>query len=481
MAAPRVTVITATMATFRPERRRGLDEVYRDLLAQTEQRFEWVIVTDGPEEALAADIAALGDSRIRLLGSPPSHHRYKAIGRHYGGYHQKALGVRAAAGDLICHVDDDNRIAPGYLKTLADTIESNQLDFAICAIKTDYRAAPVLRPKPPFPVYTSSGFDVLCMMIRRRFVEDVGGWPEYGGKNEPLGNRGDDEALLRIIITKGKYQIIDDVLGYHRTLPPAGRRHFVVSFPKAGRTWMRFLLGNYIRASFGLDVSDAQCLEVESLTTSRPGWPTIVVTHDRRCDELPVSKLVRNIDQFRGEAVTLLVRDPRDIVVSWYFERTRRYEKLWGKRADDSADLSAFIRSEYGIALVLRWMQDWGEQLDVPARVKWFRYEDFRTDPLHVARSVLEWLEVGNVDEGALSTAIAASSFDAMRALEASGASGSRRLTPGDPNDPESFKLRRGVVGGYRDYLQEQDIAYIEERMARDLPGCFGYKPCRSL
>lgn len=218
MNAPRVSVITATMAPFKLERMAGLAHVYRDLKTQTEQNFEWLVVTDGPEDALVAAIENLEDPRVRLLGSPPSHARYKAMKKHYGGYHQKAIGFRAAAADLICHFDDDNRIAPNYLERLADTIEGEELDFAICSIKTDWQAAPVLRPKPPFPVYTASGFDVLCLMIRRQFVAELGGWPEYGGTIEPIGSLGDDETLLRIIIDKGRYRIIDDVLGYHRSL-----------------------------------------------------------------------------------------------------------------------------------------------------------------------------------------------------------------------------------------------------------------------
>jgi glycosyltransferase involved in cell wall biosynthesis len=163
-------------------------------------------------------VAMLRDRRVHLLGSPPSHARYRAMGKHYGGYHQKAIGFRAATADLVCHVDDDNRIHPHYLQRLADAVEGDRLDFAICWIKTDWKAAPILRLQPPFPVYTEHGFDVLCLMIRRQFVASLGGWPEYGGAIEPIGTLGDDETLLRMIIERGRYRIIEEVLGYHRTV-----------------------------------------------------------------------------------------------------------------------------------------------------------------------------------------------------------------------------------------------------------------------
>jgi hypothetical protein len=55
-------------------------------------------------------------------------------------------------------------------------------------------------------------------MIRKAFVEGLGGWPEYGGAIEPIGRLGDDETLLRIIIERGRYKIIEEILGYHRRI-----------------------------------------------------------------------------------------------------------------------------------------------------------------------------------------------------------------------------------------------------------------------
>lgn len=114
-AVPPISVITATMATFRPERRETLQQIWEDLRSQTYQDWEWLIVTDGPEGALAGWVDRLDDARVRLLGTPESHHRFKALGMQYAGYVQKAEGVRRARGELIVQVDDDNRIYSTYL------------------------------------------------------------------------------------------------------------------------------------------------------------------------------------------------------------------------------------------------------------------------------------------------------------------------------------------------------------------------------
>jgi hypothetical protein len=48
-------------------------------------------------------------------------------------------------------------------------------------------------------------------------------------------------------------------------------------------------------------------------------------------------------------------------------------------------------------------------------------------------------------------------------------------LQPGDARDPESFKVRRGKIGGYIDYLEQEDMAYVAEVM-RELDPRFGYQ-----
>ncbi|TIP61683.1 MAG: hypothetical protein E5X55_36270 [Mesorhizobium sp.] len=40
-------------------------------------------------------------------------------------------------------------------------------------------------------------------------------------------------------------------------------------------------------------------------------------------------------------------------------------------------------------------------------------------------------------------------------------------MQPRDPDDPESFKVRKGKVGGYLDYLSTDDVAFCDDVLAR--------------
>jgi hypothetical protein len=50
-----------------------------------------------------------------------------------------------------------------------------------------------------------------------------------------------------------------------------------------------------------------------------------------------------------------------------------------------------------------------------------------------------------------------------------------RRLRPGSLDDEESFKTRRGKVGGFADYLSPEDVAFVEEKVRGELDPLFGY------
>ena len=62
-----------------------------------------------------------------------------------------------------------------------------------------------------------------------------------------------------------------------------------------------------------------------------------------------------------------------------------------------------------------------------------------------------------------------------MRKMEASLEYDRQLLQPSDVNDPESYKVRRGKIGGYVDYLEPSDIEYADQAMAA-LDRRFGYQ-----
>jgi alcohol sulfotransferase len=81
-------------------------------------------------------------------------------------------------------------------------------------------------------------------------------------------------------------------------------------------------------------------------------------------------------------------------------------------------------------------------------------------------------------EEAEVKGAVDFASFDNLKQLEAKDAfsGGTKRLTPGDASNPDSFKVRRAKVGGFRDYFDDEQVRQIEAYIRGNLAPSFGYE-----
>jgi hypothetical protein len=212
----------------------------------------------------------------------------------------------------------------------------------------------------------------------------------------------------------------------------------VISFPKSGRTWLRVMLDDIgAVARFCHDGSDYR--------------------EQRPFHELPPDKSAHC-----AKTVLLLVRDPRDAVVSGYFQVTRRLNM-------DVGSLSNFIRNpRYGIHKNCHFNILWFSAAHAIKRFGILTYEQMHNSPSVAVRAVAKFLGT-NIDGETAETVTSNRSFERMQAAEATGGFTTcygNILRPGNPEDRESFKVRRGVIGGYRDYLSESDRSCCEAILA---------------
>ena len=77
--------------------------------------------------------------------------------------------------------------------------------------------------------------------------------------------------------------------------------------------------------------------------------------------------------------------------------------------------------------------------------------------------------------DGEIQEAVDFGSFDNLRKLESEGFFRSGGLTLRNPKDPESFKVRRAKVGGYRDYFTPEQADELEELVRTHLSPSLGY------
>lgn len=253
----------------------------------------------------------------------------------------------------------------------------------------------------------------------------------------------------------------------------------IISFPKCGRTWLRLLIGKALSLHFGLEANGltSELLEISELHRLHPRIPLIEVTHDDNPHHKCPYELSTDKRRYRGKKVILLVRDPRDVIVSNYFEYTKRKGKHYAGDDNYQDDLSSYLRYERGsLDSFIRFYNIWARNRHIPSHFRLVRYEDMHEDAARELRRVLEFLGFSRVGDVVVHEAVQFASFENMHKMEAQDALQSNRLRPGDKNDPESYKTRRGKVGGYVDYLSKEDIIYLDQRIRAQLDSCYGYQ-----
>ena len=170
---------------------------------------------------------------------------------------------------------------------------------------------------------------------------------------------------------------------------------------------------------------------------------------------------------YPGERVVFLHRDPRDTAVSGFFQKKLRLSNGY------EGSLSTFIRDpclglEKIIVFNLAWLEA-GPSMDCPFAS--IQYERLMRSPLSGVDSMVCWLCPQRVFEAdQLKKVVEESSFSAMQKQERDGVLGKKYgsiLSPKDPMNQESYKVRRGVIGGYRDYFSGDDLAFADQLLSR--------------
>ena len=254
----------------------------------------------------------------------------------------------------------------------------------------------------------------------------------------------------------------------------SGGDAIILSIPKSGRTWLRAFLCAYFCRRFGLEFT------LRPGRYDLPGFPRVVFSHDLfehrtkadRWDRVRGKYLVPRRELKRAKII-LLARDPRDCFVSLYLQLTRRDPNAPAKLRQKS--VSEMLRDEkFGMCAIISTMNHWLNEFSDRNNFTLVRYEALRAMPAEHFRDLLAALGEPTPDTNIFQEALEFSRFENMQKLEAAGAFDSNILHPGDVRDPESFKVRRGKVGGYREYLSAEDQRFAAAAMA-ELDRRFGY------
>lgn len=225
---------------------------------------------------------------------------------------------------------------------------------------------------------------------------------------------------------------------------------FLVSFPKSGNTWLRFILGYYYYPeTCSFNTIDALLPDIHYNPDAISGMS------ERRFikSHFPYSKLHQTE---KYSKVVYVVRDGRDVMVSYYF-----YLKRGGVFSEDISFEDALVIMEQATLFeysnwsmhVESWLTSGHSDLHL------IRYEDLLDDPLGVAMGLFEF--IGDpADPGKLQEALAQSDFKSLREKEEK----MNDFWRGKPADPSIRFIRKGRKRDWENHFSEQQARQFYER-----------------
>ena len=252
----------------------------------------------------------------------------------------------------------------------------------------------------------------------------------------------------------------------------------IVSFGKSGRTWLRVMMSRFFQTKYGL--AERHLVGFDNLHRLNAAIPRMFFTHDNYTKDYTGNRDSK-ID-YAGKKVVLLVRHPADVAVSQFFQWQYRMKpnkvglNRYPERGND-LPIFDFVTQEWaGLDRTIDFMNGWANEADRTDDLLVVRYEDMRAHPERILAQIMAFIgSPGTEDE--IKEAVAFASFDNMRKMETNSTfwQSGGRMRPRDASNPKSFKTRRGKVGGYRDYFDDDEVAEIERLVEQQLSPVFGY------
>ncbi len=259
----------------------------------------------------------------------------------------------------------------------------------------------------------------------------------------------------------------------------------IIAHPKSGNTWLKVMLTRLYSLRHG--IAEKDFARYPTLADRNPAIPRFAATNGWYSYERAIGDKLQpgaGDSPLRHKPVVLLARNPLDIAVSWFFQFTKRQSahkqelinaELRQPVRRDAIDMWQFVRhSEIGLPSLIDFLNYWETALASLDHTLITSYEALRADPARVLRQIGALLGDEFSDQD-LRAAVDFGAFDNLRKLESEGFFRSGGLTLRNAADPESFKVRRAKVGGYRDYFTPEQADELEALVRARLSPAFGY------
>ena len=259
----------------------------------------------------------------------------------------------------------------------------------------------------------------------------------------------------------------------------------IIGHPKSGNTWLKVMISRLYQLRY--DLPESKLINTDELARKIPEIPRLAATNGYYSYEGEVGKLLASgapDNPLRHKPVLFLARNPIDIAVSWYHQFTKRQSRAkqelinhWIDHPIDRRKVQMwdFVRhSDIGLPALIEYENTWARNVQDLERGLLVKYEELRSEPVPTLQKITR-LMGESFSEEEIRAAVEWGSFDNLQKLETSGTFSQGGMKLVDANDPSTFKVRRGKVGGYRDDFPAEQVAELEALVRDNILPELGY------
>jgi hypothetical protein len=230
---------------------------------------------------------------------------------------------------------------------------------------------------------------------------------------------------------------------------------FVISYPKSGNTWMRFLLANV------LSNEEIDFVNIED---------KVIDIYQRNNKEIEENDEHLNIfkshsyfrPKFSNNKVVYIVRDVRDVFISYY----NHYQKMKNETIELDVFLELFVNNK--IDKFGTWGDNVGSWIGAKYNTSNFlliKYEDMKENTFRELKNVCDFFEI-KVSDSQVKKAVKKSEFNNLRKMEKKVENQASVLK----NSSKKIKFfRKGESNQWKKSLNDEQINTIEEKFYKNL------------
>lgn len=227
---------------------------------------------------------------------------------------------------------------------------------------------------------------------------------------------------------------------------------FLISYPKSGNTWIRFYYCNLINEDPNYHFTNDK-INFSILDNFMPEFGFSDLSIKWKFNDFPrIVKSHRAFSfLFKSHKSILLIRDPRDVMISFYeFDKKR-------KNSINKGNISEFIRNKkVGIEAWCKHYNSWKNKAGII-----IKYEDLKDNDLLVFNRINDFLGI-EVSQIQFENSVINSRFESIKKMELSNG-----LSYPERVNKDFLFARSGERGQWKNILNDNDLNFIYNTLNR--------------